>query len=130
MQVDSDSTTDFQDCKLNVDFATGDRADALRLLENYETGFPDKGARACDIAADFVELGDFDKASEWFERSYERRELSFFQKLHFGSREKTFRKYRLTGGYEALTEKPLFRKWQAEYNHIAAALAAHRDPLN
>ena len=130
LQGNSDSESDFQDCKLNIDFASGNRSDALGLLQIYESGFPDKQARACDIAVGFVELGDFDKASEWFERAYERRELSFFQKLHFGSREPAFLRYRRTPGYETLSEKPLFRKWQAEYDRIAAALAAHRDPLS
>lgn len=43
---------------------------------------------------------------------------------------KAFEKYRLTHGLRTLEEKALFREWQAEHDRIAAALAAHRDPLD
>ena len=85
-------------------------------------------------------MGDFSKASDWFERAYERRESDFFEHLYNTnstgpflsevSSDLAFEKYRLTDGYKALAQKPLFRKWQAEHDRIAAALAAHRDPLN
>lgn len=74
-------------------------------------------------------LGDYAKANDWFERAYERREVDFFSNFFLSRYEKSVEKYRLTSGYRALTEKPLFKEWQAEHDRIAAALKAHRDPL-
>ena len=64
--------------------------------------------------------------------AYERRELLFFSGFYrrgWGL-EKKFEEYRKTPRFKALAEKPLFREWQAEHDRIAAALAAHRDPLD
>ena len=37
---------------------------------------------------------------------------------------------RQTPVYRALAGQPLFKQWQTEHDRIAAAVAAHRDPLN
>jgi len=140
LQTDFDSIFDFQDCQFYIDLVTGNRPDALRLLHIWESEFPDNplsgpnitGISAGAFGASYVLLGDFDKASGWFERAYERREpdfFAFFFNRGFGF-ESALEKYRLTSGYKALEAKPLFKDWQAEHDRIAAALAAHRDPLN
>ena len=140
LQADIDSQTNFQDCELYLDTATNNDADALKILHGLESQFPDKqssvaafgGVSAAAFGASYVLLGDFAKASDWFERAYERREglfFSYFFLRGFGY-EKAIEKYRLTNEYKALAEKPLFKDWQAEHDRVAAALAAHRDPLN
>ena len=85
----------------------------------------------------------FDKASAWFERGYERRETHYFANVFLAAcidpscidlagfgYGKALEAYRQTSGYKALAAKPLFQEWQAEHDRIAAALAAHRDPLS
>lgn len=142
LQTDFDSQSNFQDCEWYIDVASGNRADALRIMHLWEQEFPDKMVQAAMFGARYVVLGDFDRASEWFERAYERRETHFFANVYsaacidpacidlggFGYL-KAFEAYRSTAGYKALVEKPLFRDWQVEHDRIAAALAAHRDPL-
>jgi len=132
LQTNIDSQTNFQNCEWSIDVATGNRAAALRLLQIWQSEFPDKGIEAGDIASDYIVLGDFDRASDWFERAYEIHEYDFF--VHFYPRgfgaEKEFEKYRETTQYKTLAQKPLFKEWQAEHDRVAAALAAHRDPLN
>ena len=86
---------------------------------------------ASAFGAMHVLLGDFDKASDWFESAYERRDGGFFEVFYdqgFGY-ETALGKYRQTPGYKSLGAKPLFKQWQVEHDGIAAALAAHRDPL-
>jgi tetratricopeptide (TPR) repeat protein len=140
LQTEFDSTFDFQDCQFYIDVVTGNRPDALRFLHIWESEYPDNplsgpnitGISAAAFGASYVLLGDFDKASSWFERAYERRQpdfFAFFFNRGFGY-ESALEKYRLTSGYKALAAKPLFKEWQAEHDRIAAALAAHRDPLN
>jgi TolB-like protein/DNA-binding winged helix-turn-helix (wHTH) protein/tetratricopeptide (TPR) repeat protein len=132
MQADAISQTDSQSCELYIAIATGDRPRALAVLALWESEFPDKFPHAGTIAANCVLLGDFASASTWFDRAYERREGAFFTWFYsrgFGA-EKRFEQYRLTTAYRALQQKPLFKAWQAEHDRIAAALAAHRDPLS
>ena len=141
LQTESDSGFFLRDCEFYIDAKTGNRAGALKLLHISETAYPDKllpgphfsGIRAAPFGMTYVLLSDFDNATEWFERAYERRESNLFGFFYaFGNDkafEKAIEKYRLTPGYKALAAKPLFREWQAEHDRIAAALAAHRDPL-
>jgi TolB-like protein/DNA-binding winged helix-turn-helix (wHTH) protein/tetratricopeptide (TPR) repeat protein len=127
LQTDFDTQTDFQRCDWSIDIAAGNRAAALRLLHIWESEFPDKFAYARIIAADYVLLGNFDKATDWFERAYERREPSgFFASFDLRGigYEKAFEKYRVTAAYKVLAEKPLFKEWQAEHDRVAAELAA------
>jgi tetratricopeptide (TPR) repeat protein len=137
LHEDRDSRSILMDCQWYLDIATGNNSDALRVQQMWESRFPDNvpfpdGQRAGDFAIKYVLMGDFDKASDWFERAYESGETFF--KIFSVSRgfgyEKAIEKYRLTAGYKALAAKPLFKAWQAEHDRIAAAFAAHRDPLN
>ncbi|MGH6890365.1 MAG: winged helix-turn-helix domain-containing protein [Rhizomicrobium sp.] len=126
----------FQECELAIDRASGNRAEITKLLQLWESQFPDKFQHPAWIAVNYVLLGEFDRASDWFERAYEVREPLFFGSFYrLGSGkgfdyEKAFEKYRKTPGYKALAAKPLFKEFLAEHDRIAAALAAHRDPLN
>jgi TolB-like protein/tetratricopeptide (TPR) repeat protein len=140
LQNDSDSIFYFQDCRFYIAVAAGDRPEALRLLQMWESEFPEKGLYGPNLTgisagafgATHVLLADYDKANTWFERAYERREPALFPYFclrGFGY-EAALEKYRQTPGYKAFAAKPLFREWQAEHDRIAAALAAHRDPLN
>lgn len=73
--------------------------------------------------------GDFDKASDRFERAHEHRESTLFIELYskeFGVQQAAFQKYRMTPRYKALVQKPPFREWQAEHDRIAD----HRDSPN
>lgn len=122
----------FQDCEIYIHFFTGNLAGFRSILQLWESEFPDEIWDSAAVLGNYyVRIGDFDKASEWFERGYERRELGFFDQCCFGDLEfkKRMAEYRLTVGYKALAAKPLFKEWQAEHDRIAAALAAHRDPL-
>ena len=143
LQTDFDSQSNFQDCEWYIDMASGNRADALRIMHVWEQEFPDKMVQATMLGARYVVLGDFDKASEWFERGYDRRETHYFANVFLAAcidpscidlggfgYGKEFGAYRSTRGYRTLAEKPLFREWQIEHDRIAAALASHRDPLN
>jgi tetratricopeptide (TPR) repeat protein len=118
-------------CDMDIALATGNRSNALRILKIWESDFPDKLSHALDISTAYVTLGDFDRATDWFQRAYERRESDFFAGFFlkgFGY-EKAIEMYRQTAGYKALAERPLFKKWQAEHERVAEAVAAHRDPL-
>lgn len=123
---DTNSRYDFQDCAFLVDVATHDLAAAHRIVEGFEAQFPDNYSRATLIGEDYVYLHDFDKASDWFERSYEQRDGDLFHYVYWGPGEE----YHKTARWKALTQQPLFKKWQAEHDRIAAVLAAHRNPLN
>jgi TolB-like protein/DNA-binding winged helix-turn-helix (wHTH) protein/Flp pilus assembly protein TadD len=107
-------------CEFTIDVYSGDIADARAILVRWTAGYPDKFLLAADIAESFVAINDFDKASDWFERAYDRRE-----KEVFGS---TYRaddaKYHQTARWQALTQRPGFKEWQAEHDRIAAELAA------
>jgi TolB-like protein/DNA-binding winged helix-turn-helix (wHTH) protein len=118
-------------CDMDIALATGNRSDALRILKIWESDFPDKLSHALDISIAYATLGNFDRASDWFLRAYERRESDFFAGFFlkgFGY-EKAIEMYRQTAGYKALAERPLFKKWQVEHERVAEAIAAHRDPL-
>ena len=98
----------------------GDVADARAILARWTAGYPDESTYATDIAEHFVAVGDFDKASDWFERAYDGRENEVF--------ESTYRaddaKYHQTARWQALTRRAGFREWQAEHDRIAAELGA------
>jgi len=121
---------DSESCSFVIAMNTGDMAGARSVLESFIAEFPDKFFEAQTIAGGFVEIGDFDKASDWYERAYERRENFFadaydpFGPTNIGA------KYHRTARWKALTRLPPFREWQAEHDRLAAALAAHRDPLH
>jgi len=140
LQTDFNSIFDFQDCQFYIAVATGNRPDALKILQIWESEFPDKtnggpnisGINASAFGAIYVLFGDFNEATSWFERAYERREPLFFTYFYdrgFGY-ETALKKYRQTPGYKALAAKSFFREFLAEHDRVAAALAAHRDPLN
>lgn len=132
VRSNSDAQDDSQNCEWYVDLATGNFAEARKLSQFWDAEFPDKQVSAGSLAYYNVLLGDFDRASELFERGYERREDAFFTYFFlrgFGY-EKAIAEYRTTSSYKALAAKPLFKEWQAEHDRIAAALAAQRDPLN
>jgi tetratricopeptide (TPR) repeat protein len=109
------------ECDLRVDIAAGDHAAARRILKNWEAEFPDRIPNAADIAIGYVYLGDFSEASDWFERSYDRHEMRFFD---LAPAFVDGAKYRTTARWKALTQQPRFKAWQAEHDRIAAELAA------
>jgi tetratricopeptide (TPR) repeat protein len=96
---------DFWECEYRLDIATGNRDGARRVLEAWAAAFPDKYPSATDIAKGYVEINDFDKASDWFERAYERHEFLFFFLTYFPDGAK----YRATPRWKALTQQPRFR---------------------
>jgi hypothetical protein len=124
LQKDNDSGFDLEKCNFHVDVAAREFAEARKIEEEWISEYPDK--RHADFIGDsYVLLNDFGSASDWFEKAYARRE-SFLFRLFY---QKNYEKYRATPGYKALARKPLFVEWQARHDRIAAALAAHRDPL-
>jgi tetratricopeptide (TPR) repeat protein len=122
--------TDLALCDWGIDMAKHDRAAALRLLQTWQSGFPDGAVRlgANDIGWGYLILGDFDKATDWFERAYERHEPDLYRDFYTGlgvwDAAQPVHSYRLTPAYKALAAKPLFKAWQAEHDRIAAELAA------
>jgi TolB-like protein/DNA-binding winged helix-turn-helix (wHTH) protein/tetratricopeptide (TPR) repeat protein len=131
LQAGDKSPTESQFCDWEIDLAAGDLVNARKLLQIWETQYPDEGLGADDIATHYLRLGDNARAADWFERSYESREYDLFRTFDLkilGARS-ALEKYRSTAQYKELAEKPYFKIWQAEHDRIAAALAAHRDPL-
>lgn len=124
--VKSDDASHLQYCDFDIDVASGNFAAAGKIVETWTKGFPDQGPPAAFIALAYLQLNDFDRASDWFERAYDRREDTFFM---YPFRPEAV-KYRTTSPrWKALTHQPAFREWQAEHDRIAAELAAHRDQL-
>jgi TolB-like protein/DNA-binding winged helix-turn-helix (wHTH) protein len=123
-QVSSEGVvpSDLEQCSFEIALADGNSAAARRIVESWETAFPDKLPYAADIAERYVALNDFDKASDWYERAYERREFGFFRTAYWNGAAK----YRLTARWKALTQQPQFKEWQAEHDRLGADLAAHR----
>jgi TolB-like protein len=131
LQVNFDSRLDFQDCDATIALATGNRTVFLKDVRVFEAAYPDGFPFAAGLGVNDVVLGDFEKASNWFERAYERREAGFFRSFYYRGfgQENAFAKYLATADYQTLARKPLFKEWQAEHDQIAAALATRRDPL-
>jgi len=107
-------------CEFDIDVNAGDVADARAILGRWTAGYPDKFLLASDIAEHYVAVNDFDKASDWFERAYDRRESQVFESAYRADDAK----YRQTARWKALTQRAGFREWQAEHDRIAAELAA------
>ncbi len=107
-------------CEFDIDVNSGDVSDARAIVAHWTAGYPDKFPNATDIAECYVELNDFDKASDWFERAYDRRDSDTFVSAYRAD----YSKYRQTTRWKALTQRPKFREWQAEHDSIAAELAA------
>jgi TolB-like protein/DNA-binding winged helix-turn-helix (wHTH) protein/thioredoxin-like negative regulator of GroEL len=114
--------SDLQQCEFEIDLAAGDRGAANNDQKGFEAEFPDRFPYPVDIADNYVLLGDFDKASDWYERTYELRDPEFFSSIYAPAGAK----YRTTARWKALSRQPLFHEWQAEHDRIAADLAAHR----
>jgi tetratricopeptide (TPR) repeat protein len=106
-------------CDFENAVGTGNVEGARNILDGWKDGFPDKFVHARDIANAYVQLHDFDNASDWYQRAYERRESRFFESVYWppGAR------YRATARWKILTQQPQFREWQAEHDRIAAELA-------
>lgn len=113
--------TFFEQCKFEVDTVTGNRSAALKLIQHWIANFPDKVSSASLIAGGFVELKDYDRASDWFERAYDRREVDLFTYVYWPQGAV----YRQTAPWKALTQRPAFREWQAVHDQLAAELKAH-----
>ncbi len=111
-----------QQCQFEIDLAAGDRAAAYKEQQGFEAEFPDRFRSSVDIADNYVLLGDFDKASDWYERTYQLRDPELFGSVY--STEGA--KYRTTARWNALSRQPLFHEWQVEHDRIAADLAVHR----
>jgi tetratricopeptide (TPR) repeat protein len=113
-----------QSCVFEIDVAAGDVSAALTILNNWIAEFPDKFPHAVqeasDIAYAYVQLGDFDRANNWYERAYDRHEMDLFYNIF----QIDHAKYRQTVGFKALSRRPGFKVWQAEHDRIAAELAA------
>jgi predicted Zn-dependent protease len=107
-------------CEFDIDVYSGNIADARAILARWSAGYPDKFLFAADIAEHYVAVNDFDKASDWFERAYDRREIGVFEPAY----DVDDAKYRQTARWQALTQREGFKEWQAEHDRIAAELAA------
>jgi TolB-like protein/DNA-binding winged helix-turn-helix (wHTH) protein len=114
--------SDLEQCSFEISLAGGNTAEARRIVEAWEAEFPDKLPYAADIAERYVALKDFDRASDWYERAYERREFGFFRTASWSGAAK----YRLTARWKALAQQPQFKEWQAEHDRLGAELASHR----
>jgi len=111
--------TGAQNCEYGIDVNAGDIPAARKIVESWIAGFPDTFPEARTIASGYVGLNDFDKASDWYERAYERHENIFTVAYSVDAV-----KYRVTARWKALTQKPRFKAWQAEHDRISAELAA------
>jgi tetratricopeptide (TPR) repeat protein len=113
-----------QDCDFEIDVAAGDDSEARTIMNNWIAEFPDKfpdaAQDASDIAKSYVALNNFDRATDWYERAYDRHEVDLFRYIS----EIDHAKYRQTAGYKALSQRPGFKAWQAEHDKIAAELSA------
>jgi tetratricopeptide (TPR) repeat protein len=107
-------------CEFDIDMTAGHIADARAILAGWSADFPDKILFASGIAGHYVAVNDYDKASDWFERAYDRRENGVFEPAY----DADDAKYRLTARWQALTQRAGFKEWQAEHDRIAAELAA------
>jgi len=112
-------------CQFEIDVAAGDASAARTILNTWISEFPDKYSddirEAPDIGNAYVELNDFDRASDWYERAYDLHEQDLFPEVF----QTDHAKYRQTAGFKALSQRPGFKAWQAEHDRIAAELAAH-----
>jgi tetratricopeptide (TPR) repeat protein len=114
-QLKIDDPSQLQLCNFYIDVASGNLAQARKIAESWTTD----SMYAQEIAVAYMDLNDFDRASDWLDRSYERREPYFFT-VAFGP---AAEKYRATSPrWKTLTERPAFREWQAEHHRIAAEL--------
>lgn len=116
--------SNLEECRFELALAARDLKAAHRMVEGWESQFPDKVRYAVDVAEHYVELGDFARATDWYQRAYARHEAGFFRTVYWpgGAR------YRATAAWMTLTQQPQFREWQAEHDRIGAELGSHRWP--
>jgi len=107
-------------CQFDIDVNSGDVGDARAILAHWSAGYPDRFLFASDIAEKYITLNDFEKASDWLERAYDRRETGVFEPAF----EADYASYRKTARWQAVTQRAGFKEWQAVHNRIAAELAA------
>jgi TolB-like protein/DNA-binding winged helix-turn-helix (wHTH) protein len=118
-------TDQLQSCQFEIDAAAGDASTARVILNTWIAEFPDKFPNevqeASDIGNAYVELNDFDRANDWYERAYDLHEEDLLPEVFQTDRAK----YRQTAGFKALSQRPGFKAWQTEHDQISAELAAH-----
>jgi len=123
-QIRRVKTDQLQWCQFEIDAAAGDVSGARTILDNWIAEFPDKypddAREASDIGNAYVELNDFDRANDWYDRAYDLHEKDLFSEVFQTDRAK----YRESAGFRALSQRPGFKTWQAEHDQIAAELAA------
>jgi tetratricopeptide (TPR) repeat protein len=106
------------ECAFDISANSKGHSAAQSIVKKWTAAFPDSFPFASYLAEDCVYLGDFDRAAEWYERAYERRESGFFRATYWVDGAK----FRTTPRWKALTQKELFKEWQAEHDRIAAGL--------
>jgi hypothetical protein len=107
-------------CRFAIAVSEHRTRDALSIVDNLATGFPQSGISAFELGEKYAIAGDFKEAGLWFDRSYQSKEFLLFLLPGDKIVPSAFRD---SPQYAALLERPLFRDWKRAHDEVASALA-------
>jgi TolB-like protein len=111
-------------CRIDIADASGHHAEAEALMDAIAARYGKGGTGWSEalIGWEYAIIGSFAKAIVWLNRAYDNRDLGFVTMPLYKSIRPEFFKQ---PGWIALTQKPLFREWQAAHDMVAAQLASN-----
>lgn len=108
-------------CLFDIALGENRLADARKLIDQIAARYSGGDYMATDLGDSYALIGDNDKAVEWLERAYDKKEFALFTIPYDKAIPPAFFE---TSRWKALWSKPLVKDWQAAHDALAAELAA------
>ncbi len=105
------------------DIAVGDMrmADARKIVDGMASRFSSLDMPAADIGDDYAVAGGSESAFPWLQRAYDAKEYQLFT---IGFDRAIPPEFFGKPGWKALSQRPLFKDWQAAHDKLASELAS------
>jgi TolB-like protein len=112
---------DADGCLFDIAVGQGNLDEARRINNAFVALYPNGPFGAVGLADNFAVMGDAHAAVQWMEQAYAQKDFNMFQ-VPF---DRTIPPAVIADpGWRALTQKPLFRAWQAAHDQLAVELGA------
>jgi len=96
-------------------------ADARKIVDGMASRFSSLDMPAADIGDDYAVAGGSESAFPWLQRAYDAKEYQLFT---IGFDRAIPPEFFGKPGWKALSQRPLFKDWQAAHDKLASELAS------
>lgn len=119
--VDANDMDDAEGCAFDIAVGEMRLDDARRIVDGMAAKVATSGIPAADIGDNYALAGAYPSALLWLGRAYDAREYQLFT---IGFDRAIAPRFFAEPGWRTLTQRPLFKDWQAAHERLTRELAA------